>query len=202
MTGLRRSPCATPHGRLKFGYIVEFTPLTGHEPKTCIDVSSEHTQINHASRKNSLNFENDLTTTVPASVNSDGFPQRSAASGSQQQASPSVVSPWLSADLGAPGNWCEVMSPFQVLRRLCREGKRDRDLESVQSLYERRNRHVYFEQKAELAVQGECAAQKRLSEAEAEMLMLPSMIPIDNSNLRDGSFSGESIARSDSKRSE
>ena len=48
-------------------------------------------------------------------------------------------------------------------------GKRDRDLDSVQTLSERRNLHVYLEQKAELTVQGDCAAQKRLSEAEAEM---------------------------------
>ena len=31
-------------------------------------------------------------------------------------------------------------------------GKRDRDLESVQTLSERQNLHVYFEQKAELAL--------------------------------------------------
>ena len=37
-------------------------------------------------------------------------------------------------------------------------GKRDRDLESVQTLSERRNLHVYLEQKAEFAVQGKCAA--------------------------------------------
>ena len=47
-------------------------------------------------------------------------------------------------------------------------GKRDRDLESAQTLSERENLHVDLEQKAELAVQGKCAAQKRLSEAEAE----------------------------------
>ena len=35
-------------------------------------------------------------------------------------------------------------------------------------LSERRNLHVYFEQKVELAVQAECATQKRLSEAVAE----------------------------------
>ena len=48
-------------------------------------------------------------------------------------------------------------------------GKRDRDWESVQTLSERRNLHVYLEQKAEFPVQGECAAQRRLSEAEADM---------------------------------
>ena len=46
-------------------------------------------------------------------------------------------------------------------------GKRVRNLESVQTLSERRNLHVYLEQKAQSAVQGECAAQRRLSEAEA-----------------------------------
>ena len=48
-------------------------------------------------------------------------------------------------------------------------GKRDRDLESVQTQSERRNLHVYLEQKDEMAVQGECAARRRLSEAEAGM---------------------------------
>ena len=48
-------------------------------------------------------------------------------------------------------------------------GKRDRDLESVQTLSERSNLQGYLEQKTELAVQGECAAQKRFSETEAEM---------------------------------
>ena len=46
---------------------------------------------------------------------------------------------------------------------------RNRELESVQTLPERRHLHVYLEQKSELAEQGECAAQKRLSEAEADM---------------------------------
>ena len=48
-------------------------------------------------------------------------------------------------------------------------GKRDPDLESAQTLSERRDLRVYLEQKAELAVQGECGAQRRLSEAEADM---------------------------------
>ena len=48
-------------------------------------------------------------------------------------------------------------------------GKRDRDLECVQTLSERQILHVYLEQKAEMAVRGQCAAQRRLSEAEADM---------------------------------
>ena len=48
-------------------------------------------------------------------------------------------------------------------------GKRDLDLASVPTLSAWRNLQVYLEEKAESAVEGECAAQKRLSEAEAEM---------------------------------
>ena len=39
----------------------------------------------------------------------------------------------------------------------------------MQTLHERQNLHVYVEQKVELAVQEECAAQRRFSEAEADM---------------------------------
>ena len=41
--------------------------------------------------------------------------------------------------------------------------------EKEKILSERRNVHEYLESEAELAFQEECAAQKRLSEAEAEM---------------------------------
>ena len=47
-------------------------------------------------------------------------------------------------------------------------GKRDRDLERVQILYEKRDLHAYREKKAERAFQGS-AAQTRLSGADAEM---------------------------------
>ena len=42
-------------------------------------------------------------------------------------------------------------------------------MESAQTLSETRNLHVYLEQKTELAVQGECTAQRRSSEAEADV---------------------------------
>ena len=64
----------------------------------------------------------------------------------------------------------------------------------MQTLSERRNLHVYLEQKAESAVQGECAAQRRLSEAEADMYVrnweqrnADSVKPIENLNLKDWS---------------
>ena len=101
MDGIRRPSCATPPGRLLFGQLAESTPLTGFEPETCIDVSSEHTPINYSSRRNSFNIKNnDLTTTVEALREiSDGFPQQATARGSPQQAPTSVVNPWLSADM-------------------------------------------------------------------------------------------------------
>ena len=67
---------------------------------------------------------------------------------------------------GAPGKWCEVTSQFRLLKGLS-TGKSDRDLESVQTLSERRKLHVHLEQNA--AFKQKCAAQKRLSEAAAEM---------------------------------
>ena len=80
------------------------------------------------------------------------------------------------------------------MERILSRGKRDRDLDSVQIQSEMQNLYVYLEQKAELAVRGECAAQRRLSEADADMdernreqrhVILPSMKPIENSNLKD-----------------
>ena len=48
--------------------MAEQSPLTNYEPKSLIDVSSEHTPIDILSRKNSFNTDvNDLTTTVAAS---------------------------------------------------------------------------------------------------------------------------------------
>ena len=152
MTRIRRSPCATPHGRLQFGRLVEPTPLTGYERK------SEHTPINYTSRRNSFDTDcNDLTTTVAASEPPDitevgqstspllfqerevssnpfcvsCFQQQLAASGSQQQASSSVVNPWLSADVWGTRKLASVEGTLS-------RGKRDRDLESVQTLSERR----------------------------------------------------------------
>ena len=96
--------------------------------------------------------------------------QQAAASGSPQPVPASVVNPWLSANMWS-STWKLVRgnaSSASIDGTLSR-GKRDRDLESVQTLSERRNLRVHLEQKAELAVQGESAAQRRLSEAESDM---------------------------------
>ena len=198
LTGIRRPPLCHFAGREQSGHLAEPLPHTGYEPKSCIDVSSEHTPTNYTWRRNSFNSEKDLTTTAAASGNSDGFHQQAAAIGSSQHVPASEVNPWLSADMLARtrkpvrGNVSNV-SVEETLSK----GKRDRDLESVQTLSERHILQVYLEQKAEMAVRGECAAQRRLSEAEADMDIINweqgnsdmalFMKPIENSNLKDWS---------------
>ena len=99
LTGIRSTLCATAAEGRQSGYLAKPLPHTGYESKSCIDVSSEPTPINYSSRRNSINIENDLTTTVAASENSDGFHQQAAASGSSQHAPASEVNPWLSGDM-------------------------------------------------------------------------------------------------------
>ena len=63
------NPCATPQGGLFFGRMAEQSRLTGDEPKTLIEVSSEHIPINLPSRKDSFVTDlNHLATTVDASA--------------------------------------------------------------------------------------------------------------------------------------
>ena len=162
LTGIRRTPCATSLEREQSGHLADPLPHTGYEPKSCIDIRSEHTPINYPSRRNSFNIENDLTTTVAAYENSDCFQQQAAASGSSQHVSASEVNPWFGADM-----WARTRKPVRgnvsnvSVEETLSKRKRDRDLESVQSLSERHILQVYLEQKAEMAVRGECAAQRR-----------------------------------------
>ena len=140
-TGIRSTPCATPlDGRS--GYLAESLPHTGYEPNTCIDVSSEHTPINHSSSWNRFNNENDLTTTVAASENFDGFHQQAAASGSSHFVPTREVNPWLSADPW-PARSRKLLrgdvSNITSVEETCSEGKRNRDLENVQTLSEIKN---------------------------------------------------------------
>ena len=79
--------------------------------------------------------------------------QQVAASGSQQPASSSVTNPWLSADLWGTRKLVRGNEAISSVEGTLSRGKGDRDLESVQTLFEMRNLHVYLE-KAELAVQG------------------------------------------------
>ena len=155
---------------MQFGRLAESSLHTGYKPKSCIDVSSVHTPINHPSRRNRFNIENDLTTMFAASENFDGFPQQAAASGSPQQVPAGMVNPWLTADMwSSTRKLVRGSESISSVERTLSRGKRDRDLESVQTLSERTDHHAYLEQKTDLAVLGECAAQKILSDAEAHM---------------------------------
>ena len=89
--GIETNPCATSLLDGQSGHLADSTPTTAYEPNFCIDVSSEHTPINFTSRRNSFNFENDLTNTVGASEDSDHLPQRSAASSSQHSVASTVL---------------------------------------------------------------------------------------------------------------
>ena len=68
MTEMSMNPCASPPGGVLFGRIAEQSPLTGYEPKSRIEVSSEHTPIYFTSRKNSFNtdFTSKITGTIEA----------------------------------------------------------------------------------------------------------------------------------------
>ena len=64
---------------------------------------------------------------------------------------------------------------YSNVERCLLKGKRDRELgcvspsEQERFLSERQNLHNYFQREAQRALQGECVAQRRLSEAEVEM---------------------------------
>ena len=143
LAGIRGTPCATsPEGR-QSGHLAEPHPHTGHEPKSCIDVSSEHTPINYFARRNSSNIEIDPTTPVAASETLDGFHQQATASDCSPHVPASEVNPWLSADL-----WSRTrklvrgrVSNVSVEETLTK-GKRDRDLESVLQTLSEGNIHM------------------------------------------------------------
>ena len=103
-----------------------------------------------------------------------GSQQQAVASSSQlQQASPSVIIPCEALKCGeAPGIQCEVLGVERSLSR----GKRDPDLDSAHILSERRN----------LQKLNELFREKWTEEiGNKEMLILPSLKPIDNLILGD-----------------
>ena len=196
MDGIRRPSCATPPGRLLFGQLAESTPLTGFEPETCIDVSSEHTPINYPSRRDSFNIENnDLTTTVAA-------PEKTPTvfSSKRQPAAARSTHVWYTHGLAptcapSPGNGCEVTSQFQVLKGFCREGI---EIEiwkvcevcpiaeiSMSTLNKKHN--CLFKENAQVRKVYLRLGQKWTQEIGNKNLILPSMKPIGNSNLKDWS---------------
>ena len=171
LTGIRTHSSATSL-EWQSGYLADSIPLTGYEPKTCIDVSSEHTPINYPYRKNSFNIEDNVTTTVAASETSDGLKKQAAANGSSQFVPTSEVNAWLHAETWSARSRKLLRSDVSNITHVeetYSKGKRDRDLERVRTWSERKDSHASPEQKADLAVREECAPQRRISEAEAGM---------------------------------
>ena len=104
-----------------------------------------------------------VTTTVAETENSHGFPQRSAASGSQQPLA-NVVTPCLSPDMWSrTGKLVRSNESIASVEESVSRGKRDGDLNRV-CVSERQKKL-----KAVSSVRGENAAQRRLSEAEPDV---------------------------------
>ena len=69
--------CANPRSGSWFGCTVEQNPLTGSEPSSLIEISSEYTPINFHSRRNNCNADlNSVPTTIAASAVADFHGER------------------------------------------------------------------------------------------------------------------------------
>ena len=149
LIGIRRTPCAASLEGRQPGYLAETLPHKGYEPNTCIDVSSEHTPIKNP------RGETASTSRMALPPQSQPLIPLTVFMSIRQPAvvPASEVNPWLSAFL-----WSRTRKPVRgdvsnvSVEETFSRGKRDRDQESVQTVSERRNLHVYLEQKAELAV--------------------------------------------------
>ena len=82
-TGIRVSPCVTLLGDELSGHLGDSMPITGHEPKFCIDVSSEHTPINLPNRN--MSFQQEYDATITASFIYLDIQERQAAASTWQQ---------------------------------------------------------------------------------------------------------------------
>ena len=162
LTGIRPNPCATPLLEGQSGHLADPTPKHRlKNPKLCIDVSSEHTPI--TVQEKSFNLENHLTTTVAAAEDSDHFPQRLAASGSQHPVA-STVPTWLSPG-SSSGTWKLVRgsdSVASVEESVLRDKKRSR-FEKCETSSDRQTLHNYLKRKADSAVGGKkCSSEKTI----------------------------------------
>ena len=174
LTGIRSTPLCHVAGRKT----VWSSGWTTSSHRLWAEVLYRRQQWAHADqlplKRNSFNIENDLTTTFAAYENFDSFHQQAAASDSSQHVPASEANPCMASRRHVGPHWetgARLCAKCNCWMDFVERKKGDRDPESVQTLSERRNLHVYLEQKAELAVRGEYAAQKRSSEAEADMDM-------------------------------
>ena len=155
--------------------LAEQFPLTGCEPKSLIEVSSEHTPITIPSRRGSLLT---IATTLDASEVCDNrrgtLDFTTVFSGARSKCY--LVWCLLFSDTFKHGEiQARCLSSFQALGNRCRQLKQD--LGSVQDsqmerktiLSEQRDIHDFLEKKAGHVFPRECAAQRRLSEAPSEL---------------------------------
>ena len=142
LTGSRLNPCVTPLWSGPSGDLADPTPNTGYEPKFCIDVSSEHTPINFPTRKSTFQLESDATIAASEDLN---LPRHSGASSSSWHTAASTV-PTLDYDSVASQTCFRklaanvdhetiVPSVFESVSGR----KRDRDLNVVQTLKDRKS---------------------------------------------------------------
>ena len=157
--------------RLCVGRLAEQSPLTGYEPKSLLEVSSENTPINLPSGQDRLDTNlDDLATSVDASEVYD------------TTAVGRLTSPLFSQGREVSAHhsvflFLRQVEPFSSFGKPLSKGKRNRDLESVQDsqlireriLSEQRDIHDFFEKKADDTFQRECEAQTSLSEAQSEL---------------------------------
>ena len=133
--------CDDPRSGGSFGRLTEQFPLTGYEPNNLIEISREHTPINFPSRRNSFSTDfNDVRVWCPRHLGvgmtyplSAPVRQQAAASGSsnpQQPASPNVINPWQTSNVGSCGKLQRIA---HMLKKSILKGERDREFGSVSS---------------------------------------------------------------------
>ena len=158
LTGIRLTPCATPLWSGPSGHLADPIPNTGHEPKFCIDVSSEHTPINLSTRN--LGFQQSSTrrSPLPRILIYLDIPSR-------------VPTLLKLGSLGTSLTKVSADNDSVACRTSIKEtcAKRDRDQDVVQTFRDRQILHEILERKADLAVRGEKLAQRKIFEAEAEV---------------------------------
>ena len=161
LTGVRRNPCATPPGGMLFGHPAESSPHTCYEPKTCIDASSEQSPPRGETASTSR-------MTLPPQSQPLRTPtvfisKRQPAEARSPSVPASVVNPWLGADMwSSTRKLVRGTTSSASVDGLCREEKEIEIWKVYKLCLKRRILHVYLEQKAELAVQGEMRSSENI----------------------------------------
>ena len=148
---------ATLHGGLCFGRLAEQCPLAGHEPKSLIKVSSEHTPIILLSRRGSLDTNvDDLATAVDASETHDTTDAGRLTSPLFSQVREVSAIPLMFLVLRHFQAWRDPRGALIRFRRLetVVEKQRNRELESVQDFQRERERILSGQRDPQLEADG------------------------------------------------